>query len=153
MQQRNITPGDGEQHQEPDWTLASYGQRVGAWALDFIGAVLSLILLVPIIGAVWVLGRLFASETIQIVAAVVAGCSRRSRHSHSRLHRMMADCAGVGADTGQAGCGHPRHQGQRRAFGLGLHILARVRHQVSAGGRVSIRLHSDAGGLPLAAVG
>ena len=46
MQQQDISPnGDGEQ-QEPEWVLASYGQRVGAWALDFAAFALPLILLI-----------------------------------------------------------------------------------------------------------
>ena len=46
MQQQNRTPSDDEQRQEPEWVLASYGQRVGAWALDFAGFTLPLILLI-----------------------------------------------------------------------------------------------------------
>ena len=42
MQQQAQTPADGEQQGEPDWELASYGQRVGAWALDFVGVALLL---------------------------------------------------------------------------------------------------------------
>ena len=45
MQQQSLTPEDGSQQQEPDWVLASYGQRIGAWALDFVGFTLPLILL------------------------------------------------------------------------------------------------------------
>ncbi len=45
MQQQSITPANGEQ-QEPDWVLASYGQRVGAWLLDLVGFTLPLILLI-----------------------------------------------------------------------------------------------------------
>ena len=45
MQQQSITPANGEQ-QEPDWVLASYGQRVGAWLLDLVGFALPLILLI-----------------------------------------------------------------------------------------------------------
>ena len=33
MQQQGIAPSDGDQ-QEPDWVLASYGQRAGALAID-----------------------------------------------------------------------------------------------------------------------
>ena len=67
MQQQDISPdGDGEQ-QEPDWVLASYGQRVGAWALDFVGFTLPLILL--FIGVVVLLLGLFFGtfEAVEIV--------------------------------------------------------------------------------------
>ena len=40
---------DDEQRQEPDWELASYGQRVGAWAMDFVGSVLTKFLLVIVV--------------------------------------------------------------------------------------------------------
>ena len=40
MQQYNTTSGD-EQTNEPDWALASYGQRVGAWALDFVLSIIT----------------------------------------------------------------------------------------------------------------
>ena len=67
--QQDVTRVDGE-HQEPDWALASYGQRVGAWALDFAGFTLPLILL--IIGLV-VLGLavFFGTGGIVDVAAFV----------------------------------------------------------------------------------
>ncbi len=70
MQQQDISPdGDGER-QEPDWVLATYGQRVGAWALDFAAFTLPLILL--IIGLV-VLGLavLFGTGGIVDAAAFV----------------------------------------------------------------------------------
>ena len=44
MQRQGQITADGEQQREPDWELASYGQRVGAWALDFAGFTLHLIL-------------------------------------------------------------------------------------------------------------
>ncbi len=59
MQQDPI-PSDGEQ-QEPNWVLASYGQRAGAWALDFVGFALPLIFLIVIL----LLGFVFASELVQ----------------------------------------------------------------------------------------
>ncbi len=64
MQQQDTTPTDrGEQH-EPDWVLASYGQRVGAWALDFVGFTLPFVLL--LIGLfVLVLGLILSSEFVQ----------------------------------------------------------------------------------------
>ena len=63
MQQESI-PADGEQQQEPDWVLASYGQRMGAWALDFVGFTLPFVLL--IIGlVVLVLGLIFSSDTVK----------------------------------------------------------------------------------------
>ena len=50
MQQDSI-PSDGEQQEEPDWVLASYGQRVGAWLIDGI-------FFVPLIFVVLVLVQL-----------------------------------------------------------------------------------------------
>lgn len=38
--QQEIVSGDGEQRQEPDWVLASYRRRVGAWVLDYIPPIL-----------------------------------------------------------------------------------------------------------------
>ncbi len=49
MQQQNRTPQDDEQRQEPEWELASYGQRVGAWALDFVGSFLTKFLLIIVV--------------------------------------------------------------------------------------------------------
>ena len=63
MQQESIA-ADGEQPQEPDWVLASYGQRMGAWALDSVGFTLPFVLL--IIGLfVLVLGLIFSSDTVK----------------------------------------------------------------------------------------
>ena len=63
MQQESI-PANGEQPQDLDWVLASYGQRMGAWALDFVGFTLPFILL--IIGlVVLVLGLIFSSDTVK----------------------------------------------------------------------------------------
>ena len=79
MQQDTI-PSDSEQ-QNPDWVLASYGQRVGAWALDFVGStkflliivVLALVLRIVLIGR----GSIFEvpdwPATYLIVTAVVIG--------------------------------------------------------------------------------
>ena len=64
MQQQSLTPEDGTQQQEPDWVLASYGRRIGAWALDFVGFTLPLILLI-IAGVVLVLGIIISSEFVQ----------------------------------------------------------------------------------------
>ena len=44
--QQGVESVNGEQPQEPDWALASYGWRVGAWALDFVGSILIKILLI-----------------------------------------------------------------------------------------------------------
>ena len=64
MQQQDITPTDSGEQQEPDWVLASYGQRVGAWALDFVGFTLPFVLL--LIGLfVLVLGLILSSEFVQ----------------------------------------------------------------------------------------
>ena len=60
MQQQDLNPNYSEQ-KEPDWILATYGQRVGAWALDFVGFALSMILLFVILP----LGFGFASELAQ----------------------------------------------------------------------------------------
>lgn len=57
MQRQGQTPTDGEQQREPEWELASYGQRVGAWALDFVGLVLPFILLIAT-GLAWATGFL-----------------------------------------------------------------------------------------------
>ena len=59
--QQDISTDSAEQQQEPDWTLASYGQRVGAWLLDFVGFALPMILMV-VGGVVLVLGLIFSSE-------------------------------------------------------------------------------------------
>ena len=68
--QRDTTTSDDERTNEPDWVLASYGQRVGAWALDFVGFALPLILL--IIGVViFVLIFLFGEVGILHFAAFV----------------------------------------------------------------------------------
>ena len=61
MERQAQTPADGEQQQEPDWELATYGRRMGAWALDFAGFTLPLILLIVILLLVFV----FASDTVQ----------------------------------------------------------------------------------------
>ncbi|MYE55206.1 MAG: RDD family protein [Chloroflexi bacterium] len=64
MQQQDVTPTDSGEQQEPDWVLASYGQRVGAWALDFVGFTLPFVLL--LIGLfVLVLGLILSSEFVQ----------------------------------------------------------------------------------------
>ena len=49
--QQDSNPSDGEQQEEPDWVLASYGQRVGAWLIDGI-------FFVPLIFVVLVLVQL-----------------------------------------------------------------------------------------------
>ena len=51
MQQDSI-PSDGEQQQEPDWVLATYGQRVGAWLID---SLFLMPLLMSLMFVVWVL--------------------------------------------------------------------------------------------------
>ena len=61
---RESIAADGEQPQDTDWVLASYGQRMGAWALDFVGFTLPFVLL--IIGlVVLVLGLIFSSEVVK----------------------------------------------------------------------------------------
>ena len=70
MQQQDTTPTDSGKQQGPVWVLASYGQRMGAWALDFVGFALPLILL--IIGVViFVLIFLFGEVGILHFAAFV----------------------------------------------------------------------------------
>ena len=81
--QQNLTPSDGEHRQEPDWALASYGQRVGAWALDFLGSILTKILLTIVVLAlvlrVVLSGLVSVIEvpdwpiTVLVIAAVVIG--------------------------------------------------------------------------------
>ena len=64
MREQDTTPTDSGEQQGPDWILASYGQRVGAWALDFVGFTLPFVLL--LIGIfVLVLGVIFSSETVK----------------------------------------------------------------------------------------
>lgn len=53
---QDTTPTVSGEQQEPDWALASYGQRVGAWALDFVGSTLLPILL--IVGVVFLFAGL-----------------------------------------------------------------------------------------------
>ena len=74
---------DDEQRQEPDWELASYGQRVGAWLMDFVGSVLTKFLLVIVVIALLLrvilsgLGSVFDfpdwSTTNLFVIAVIMG--------------------------------------------------------------------------------
>ena len=64
MQRDTTTPND-EQTNEPDWVLASYGQRVGAWALDFVGFVLPLILLIVGLVAIFTGLLLVTHETAE----------------------------------------------------------------------------------------
>ena len=67
--QQNISPGNEELQQEPDWVLASYGQRVGAWArlVDFgVGFTLPFVLLLIGDFRAGAGGYLFgASETVK----------------------------------------------------------------------------------------
>ena len=63
MQQQNVTPANGEQ-QELEWELASYGRRMGAWALDFVGFGLPFVLL--LVGLfVLLLGFILSSEFVR----------------------------------------------------------------------------------------
>ena len=64
MQQQDTTPTNNGERQEPDWELASYGQRVGAWALDFVGFTLPVILLIIAIVLV-VFGLVFSSIVVE----------------------------------------------------------------------------------------
>ena len=64
MQQQDTAPTDSSEQQGPDWVLASYGQRMGAWALDFVGFALPLILLIIAIVFV-VLGLIFSSTVVE----------------------------------------------------------------------------------------
>ncbi len=43
--QQDTAVSDDERAQDPNWEPASYGRRVAAWALDFVGIALPLILL------------------------------------------------------------------------------------------------------------
>ncbi|MYC06652.1 MAG: RDD family protein [Chloroflexi bacterium] len=44
--QQDLNPSDGDQQQKLDWELATYVRRMGAWALDFVGFTLPVILLI-----------------------------------------------------------------------------------------------------------
>lgn len=81
--QQGITPGDVER-QDVDFVLASYGQRVGAWALDFVGSILTKLVLVTVFLALFLriilsgLGSAFTvfavpdwPNTVLAIAAVV----------------------------------------------------------------------------------
>ncbi len=70
MREQDTNPTDGDEQREPDWMLASYGQRVGAWALDFAGFALPLVLL--FVGVMLLFfGLLFAThEAVTEVEAV-----------------------------------------------------------------------------------
>ena len=63
MQQQEVPPPNDVQPQEPDWELATYARRMGAWALDFVGFALPLILLI-IIGVLTLLGVLLSTFEI-----------------------------------------------------------------------------------------
>ena len=80
--QQEITPGNVER-QDVDIVLASYGQRVGAWAVDFVGSILTKFVLVFVFFALFLRivlsgpGSAFAVPdwpvTVLAIAAVVAG--------------------------------------------------------------------------------
>ena len=64
MQRQDTTPTNSGEQQGPDWMLASYGQRVGAWALDFVGFTVPVVLL--LIGLfVLLLGFVLSSDAVQ----------------------------------------------------------------------------------------
>ena len=177
MQQQSVTPANGEQ-QEPSWVLASYGQRVGAWALDFVGFALPLILLIIAIVFV-VLGLIFSSTVVEesittssgtivteetIVESWLLGSLFSSAGAVIILALLVVLIgyivwwlirAATRPDARQADCGHPRYQGRRHTVKLGLHIPARVRHQVPAGGLTvgCYAWNCKVGGLPVAPVG
>ena len=77
------TATDDEQTNEPDWMLASYGHRVGAWALDFVASILikflliivalALLLRVVLSGFGSVLDIPDWSFTTMVIAAIVIG--------------------------------------------------------------------------------
>ena len=81
--QQDVTPSNDEQTTEPDWILASYGQRVGAWALDFVASILIKFLLIIVALALLLrvafsgFGSVFDipdwSFTIMVIATVVIG--------------------------------------------------------------------------------
>ncbi|MCY3544784.1 MAG: RDD family protein [Chloroflexi bacterium] len=64
MQQQDTTPTNNGEQQEPDWELASYRRRMGAWALDFVGFTLPVILLIIAIVLV-VFGLVFSSTVVE----------------------------------------------------------------------------------------
>ena len=72
MQQQNMTSEDGE-NQEADWTLATYGQRVGAWLLDalFVTPLMfALVLLVLMALFLWLFAWYFGDWSDNISANV-----------------------------------------------------------------------------------
>ena len=69
--QQDTTPTDGvEQPQEPEWELASYGQRMGAWALDFVGFALPLLLLIVGLMVIFIGLLLVTHETAESVETI-----------------------------------------------------------------------------------
>ena len=66
----DVAPVNGER-QEPDWELASYGRRMGAWALDCAGFTLPLILLIVVAMGIF-LAIVFDSEDAEGIAPVAA---------------------------------------------------------------------------------
>ena len=62
--QQEIVSQEGGQQDEPGWVLASYGQRMGAWALDFVGFTLPVILMIISL-VVLVLGLIFSAGSVQ----------------------------------------------------------------------------------------
>ena len=68
--QEDVAPVNGER-QEPDWELASYGRRMGAWALDFAGFALPMILLI-IVAVVIFLVSFADSEDAEGIVSIAA---------------------------------------------------------------------------------
>lgn len=101
-QQQEMPPTDGEQTQEPEWALASYGQRVGAWALDSAGFALPLILLIVGLAAIFI-GLVFvtheASGTVEIVDPTTGNVTVEERVIKSVTEFAGNEISDSAADT------------------------------------------------------
>ena len=66
MQQQSVTDADIEEADieqlEPDWVLASYGQRVGAWLLDLVWYIVNLLY-----SPLSIIGPLFIPESLSFL--------------------------------------------------------------------------------------
>ena len=178
MQQQNATPTDGDEQQEPDWALASYGQRVGAWALDFVGFTLPMILLIIAIVFV-VLGLIFSSTLVEESITTSSGTivTEETIVESWLLGSLFSSVGAViilallvvligyivwwlfalrrGQTPGKQIVGIRVIRDDGHTVKLGLHIPARVRHQVPAGGLTvgCYAWNCKVGGLPVAPVG
>ena len=149
------TISDDEKTNEPDWVLASYGQRVGAWALDFVLSIipkavlfvlaLSFILKVALSGVGSVFDIPDWSTRTGAIVAVLIGVT-------IGYIVWWLFALGRGQTPGKQIVGISRNQGQRRAIRMGLYLPARVCRQIPAPGIPcpSHLWHCLARGLPVA---